>query len=117
MDKRIQKLIERPNGHGEIYKNGERLVAVYYSLLVKRIFFVGTSPKGDVEIPGDWVITGQVAITGPERRQPEVIQGMTSGGLLSLHLADGRRWESISPASESLGGTFQVFSRSPEGLV
>jgi hypothetical protein len=63
------------------------------------------------------VINGVAALLGKDSGGDEVVKRMTSGGALSLHLSDGRRWESVSTNGGPTKGTFQLISRSPNGLV
>ena len=117
MSRKSYKVIESPNGVGELRKAGEHLAGVSYRLQVRQEFNISESVSGQAEIPGMLEISGEVTVIEAERMQAHVLQGMNSGELLTLHLSDGRRLDVYAPKGDPLSGTYLVVPGSPSGFV
>ncbi|MDR3576926.1 MAG: hypothetical protein P4L50_23920 [Anaerolineaceae bacterium] len=80
-----RKVLETPSGIGKVYKGDQELASVDYRLEVSQEFVDTITSSGQSSLPGPKQITGQF----------KIIQGKylaIDGTILTLHLADGRKW-------------------------
>lgn len=81
-----RKVIESPSGVGKVYKDSKELARVNYCLEVSQEFIENMSQDGQSTISSLKIITGQF----------KIVEGMyipIDGAVLTLHLADGRKWD------------------------
>lgn len=102
------KIIETPGGIGELRKAGVHLAKVFYRLQVRQEISAGEVAAGKEEAAGILEITGEVSISQDEPMQNQVMKGMNSGELLTLHLVDGRRLEVYAAQGDAFTGAYRI---------
>ena len=117
MESKSYRVIERPLGAGEIRKGGEHLADVFYRLQVIQCITLIESSNRKVEIPGQIEISGQLHVKEANGMHFKVMQGISPGGLLTLHLSDGRRLDVYVIKSDSTKGIYRIVCGSSRGFV
>jgi hypothetical protein len=107
-------IVESPSGRGKIYNGDELIAEVRYSLRVKQGVIISKAKSGTSELPVQRNISGQIWVRDEDEK---VIKGFMDGSILTLHLADGRKWKFIIKASGPRSGEYQVVNASKEGLT
>jgi len=102
------KTIETPGGIGELRKAGAHLAKVFYRLQVRQEISAGDSAADKEETSGSLEITGEISISQDEPMQNQVMNGMDSGELLTLYLADGRRLEVYAAKGDTFTRAYRI---------
>lgn len=102
--------LERPNGIGTVYKDDKAIATVYYSLRVEQEIILSKSLTHTEEVTGQKRITGQITVDKGER-------DLIDGSVLTLQLADGRRWGFIATSGNPISGTYQTQTASGGQLM
>jgi hypothetical protein len=112
MTPKIQQVVEKPIGQGEVFDGNTRLAKVGYALVVVQESLVLKSLSGDEIVPGIKDITGGITVVEGDKDL-----AMSEHGPLKLHLEDGRRWEFLITQGDPVAGTYQIVNASSEGLT
>ena len=84
MEKRVRRVVERPQGAGEIYRGDKKIGDVSYSLIVEKEYIIEDSfgsPPIEIESMGS--INGTITFFGQD-------VGFMPEGTFQLKLKDGR---------------------------
>lgn len=111
------KTIETLGGIGELRKAGAHLAKVFYRLQVRAAIGASGAAPGSAEAANTLEITGDVSISQDEPMQNQVRQTMTSGELLTLHLADGRRLEVYIAQGETFTGAYRIIPGGAKAFI
>jgi hypothetical protein len=76
------------NGNGEILRSGEHFADCAYQVQLEQEIIESESSQNEQEVPGSAFYSGTVTIDPQELLKPGVLQGMNSGEVLTLHLAN-----------------------------
>lgn len=83
MERRKRRVVERPQGVGELKKGDETVATVSYSIIVKKIVIISDTFDGHSEIDGIGEIDGSL-------RFIEKYQKINDDEIYTLYLSDGR---------------------------
>ena len=103
------KILEAPQGRGEVFMDHQAVAAVNYVLSVEQEITLTDTPSGTGELFGAVHIVGQVKITRGRNFLDRRVN-------FSLHLADGRRFDFRASAGDSKTGVWQVANTDPRGF-
>ena len=112
MSRKRYRILESPSGMGKVYSGDEPIAEVGYSLRVTQGVIISKAKSGTSELPVQRDISGQIQVINEK-----VIKGFMDGSILTLHLADGRKWKFIIKATGLKSGEYQVVNASKEGLT
>lgn len=110
MSKKKFKTLETPSGIGEIYRDDMEIAKARYKLNVRQSFIVVSTHDGEEEIPSLKEITGKISVIDGERN-------LIDGSVLTLHLADGRKWQFFANRGDPISGSYSAVNTSGEGLT